>query len=144
MGKGYKHGGSGGTNPLNFVVKAYPSEVELNTDTPKKNTLGVATTNPITSWCFAPVQPENMVEGEVWFLSGTNSTAEFNALKSNSIMVYPSGAKQMVSGALKDVVAKTYQDGKWIDWIVYLKMAKSTRLLLVALKNSLLIAKVMQ
>jgi hypothetical protein len=120
MGHGYKCGGSGGANPLNFTVKAYPSEVELNTDTPKVNTVGVVTTNPITSWYFASEQPENMAEGEVWFLSGTFSTSKFNALKRNNITVYPSGAKQMVSGALKDVVAKCYQDGKWIDWIVYL------------------------
>ena len=120
MGKGYKHGGSGGANPLNFIVKAYPSEVEMNTSTAVANTIGVVTTNPITGWYFAAEQPENMTEGEVWFKTGTSSNVNFNALKQKSIMVCPLCAKQMVSNELKDVTAKSYQNGEWVDWNRYL------------------------
>lgn len=121
MAKGFKHGTSGKKeNPLNFAVVAYPSEVELNTAIPEDTnitTVGVVTTNPINGWFFSPEQPSDMAEGEVWFKSGTSSTVEFNALKENSVMVYPLSAKQMVSGALKDVIAKSYQKGKWVDWL---------------------------
>lgn len=55
-------------------------------------------------------------EGEVWITTGTSSTVAFNALKKNSLMVYPLSAKQYVGGAWTDVTAKTYQSGKWVDW----------------------------
>ena len=120
MAKGFKHGTSGKKeNPLNFAVVAYPSEVELNTAIPDDTTIttiGVVTTNPITGWHFRFEQPENMAEGEVWFSVGTASSAEFNALKQNEVMVYPFSAKQMVSGTLNDVVAKSYQGGAWVEW----------------------------
>lgn len=118
MAKGFKHGG--GANPLNFTVKAYPSEVELNNATAAENTIGVVTTNPITGWYFAYAQPENMVEGEVWITTGVSSSVEFNALKTNNVMVYPLVAKQMVSGTLKDVTAKSYQNGEWVGWAMFL------------------------
>lgn len=125
MGKGYKHGVNGKKeeSPLNFAVTAYPSEVELNTATPKDTSIfniGVVTTNPITGWHFACEQPETMAEGEVWFFTGTYSTGKFNALKQNSVMVYPMSVKQMVSGALQEVIAKFYQSGAWVEWALYL------------------------
>lgn len=120
MGHGFKHGASGGVakevNPLNFTVIAYPSEVELNTATADGYTIGVVTTNPIKGWCFTVEQPENMAEGEIWFSTGISSNVAFNALKENAIMVYPISAKQMVSGTLVDVTAKSWQDGAWVDW----------------------------
>ena len=120
MAKGFKHGTSGKKeNPLNFAVVAYPSEVELNTATPGDTTIttiGVVTTNPINGWFFASEQPSDMAEGEVWFRSGTFSTVEFNALKENSVMVYPLIGKQMISGELKDVTTKSYKDGQWVGW----------------------------
>ena len=119
MAKGFKHGASS-ASPLNFEVKAYPSEVELNTATAKENTIGVVTTNPITGWYFNPVQPENMAEGEVWICVGISGAVSFNALKKNGIQVYPLSAKQYVSGALVDKTAKSYQNGKWVEWIRYL------------------------
>ena len=120
MAKGFKHGTSSKTeNPLKFAVVAYASEVDLNTATPEDTTIttiGVVTTNPINGWYFSSVQPENMKEGEVWFATDKSSSTEFNALNNNNIMVYPVGAKQMVSGELKDVTAKTYLKDVWVAW----------------------------
>lgn len=114
MGHGYKHGASGKKeNPLNFEVVAYPSDVELNTATPEVFTIGVVTTNPITGWYFTATQPENMVEGEVWFATGTSSDVAFNALKKNDVHVYPVKATQYVNSELKEVTAKIYQDREW-------------------------------
>lgn len=118
MAKGFKCGASGGA--INFTVKAYPSEVELNNSTASENTIGVVTTNPITGWYFDSERPENMTEGEVWFCTGKSSDGEFNALKKNGIQVYPVSAKQSVSGALVDVKAKTYQSGEWVDWLYWI------------------------
>jgi hypothetical protein len=59
-------------------------------------------------------------EGEVWITTGTQSGVAFNALKKNSVQVYPISAKQYVSGAWKDVTAKSYQRGQWVEWFTYL------------------------
>lgn len=116
MGKGFKTGGSGGEPDLNFSVKSYPSEVELNTAIADVNTIGVVTTNPITGRRFASEQPENMAEGEVWIVTGTSSLVAFNALKEDTIMIYPLKVKQMVSGELVDLTSKSWMNGKWVDW----------------------------
>lgn len=57
--------------------------------------------------------------GTVWISTSTSSTAPFNPLKKNNITVYPMSAKQYVNGAWVNKTAKTYQGGKWVDWIVY-------------------------
>lgn len=129
MGHGYKHGASGKKeNPLSFEVVSYPSDVELNTATPEVFTIGVVTTNPITGWYFSATQPENMVEGEVWFATGTSSDVAFNALKKNDVHVYPVKATQYVNSELKEVTAKIYQDREWrlLEHEVYLYNGEST------------------
>ena len=110
MGKGFKHGASGATkeaeNHLNFEIVASPAE----------NTIGLITTNPIRGWYFTATQPENAAEGEVWVNVGASSEVAFNALKENTINVYPLSVKQYVSSAWVDVTAKSYQNEKWVDW----------------------------
>ena len=115
----YGFGGGGGA-ALNFSVVGNPQPAN-----PKANTIWVDTDVDITGWIFKATQPENLAEGNVWFLVGTSSPAEFNALKKNGITVYPLSAKQYINGALVDKTAKTYQDGAWADWIVYTYLFKS-------------------
>lgn len=115
MGKGYKHGGSGGADPLNFYVKTYPSEVELKTDKPKENTIGVITTTTMTSWIFSATEPTEPEVGMVWISVGTSSPVEFNALKSKTLQVYPLEAKQYVGGKFEVVTSMIYQNGEWIS-----------------------------
>ena len=107
MAKGFKHGAGGGT-ALNFKVIGNPQP-----ETAKANTIWVDTDN-ITSWIFSATQPETAEEGMVWISIGTFSTAEFNALKKNSVMVYPLSAKQCVNGEWVGKTAQVYQDG-WSD-----------------------------
>lgn len=114
MAKGFKAGAGGGT-ALNFKVVGNPQP-----ESPKENTIWVNTDVPITGWYFAATRPENMAEGEVWFPTGKSSTVAFNALKKNGIQVCPLSAKQMVSGSLVDVEAKSYQGGAWVDWNRYI------------------------
>ena len=105
----YGFGGGGGA-ALNFKVVGNPQPTS-----PSENTIWLNTDVPIASWYFQAEQPENMAEGDVWFPVGTSSTVEFNALKKNGIQVYPLSAKQMVSGALVDITAKSYQNGEWVE-----------------------------
>lgn len=98
---------------LNFEVIGGTTEPT----NPKENTIWVNTDVEITGWYFSATQPENMAEGEVWFTTGDSSEVAFNALKKNTIQVSPSIVKQWVSGELKDVTAKSYQDGKWVDLV---------------------------
>lgn len=84
---------------------------------PKKNDIWVNTPEKITGYYFSPVQPENMLPGEVWISIGTSSPVAFNAVKKNTVMVYPIGAKQMINGILVDKTAKSWQDGAWVEWI---------------------------
>lgn len=87
---------------------------------PKENTIWVSTDQKITSSIFSAEAPAEPEEGIVWVTTGASSQVAFNALKKNTVMVYPISAKQYVSGAWVDVTAKSYHDGKWVDWIVYL------------------------
>ena len=105
-------GGCGGGGGLNFQViggTTAPSN-------PKENTIWVDTDVEITGWDFSAAEPANPAEGMVWFSVGTASTVAFNALKKNSVMVYPLSAKQYVGGAWVDKTAKSYRGGAWVAW----------------------------
>lgn len=64
-------------------------------------------------------------EGTVWVTTGASSPVAFNALKKNSVMVYPMSAKQYIGGSWVDKTAKSYQGGAWVDWIKYSYLFKS-------------------
>lgn len=105
----------GKKDPLNFQVKAYPSETELKADNPSENTIGVITTTTISSWAFSATEPTEPEAGIVWILVGKSSSADFNALKSNKLQVYPISAKQYVSSSWVSKTFKVYQNGTWAE-----------------------------
>lgn len=107
---------TGGGQPLNFKVVGGTAAPAA----PAENTVWVNTDAQITSWAFAPAQPESPAGGMVWIATGTNSTLAFNALKKNSIMVYPQSARQYVGGAWVSKEAQIFQGGSWISTIPYL------------------------
>lgn len=106
---------SGGGTSLNFKVVGNPQPTN-----PKENTIWLNTDVPITSWIFSATEPNTAESGMVWFPVGTSSTVAFNALKKNDIQVYPLSAKQYIDGAWVNKTAKIFQNGEWVDWIVYL------------------------
>lgn len=106
--------GGGGGAALNF--KVVPGLTQPGTAA--ENTIWVKTER-ISSWYFSATQPEGLQEWDVWFQTGTESEVEFNALRKNGLQVYPLSAKQYVGGVLVDKIAKSYQDGKWVEWIRY-------------------------
>ena len=87
---------------------------------PKENTIWVNTDAPITGWALSFAEPSEPYEGMVWIVTGTSSKVAFNALKKNTLMVYPTTCKQFVNGAWNNVTAKSYIDGEWVDWLAYL------------------------
>lgn len=109
------YGFGGGGAALNFKVVGGTSQPA----NPKENTIWINTSTPITDWVFSAKQP-GAVSGRVWISTGIDSTVEFNALKKNGIQVYPISAKQYVSGAWADRIAKSWNGGKWVDFINYL------------------------
>lgn len=116
MGKGFKHGaGAGGASSLNYKVVGGTSAPA----NPRENTIWVNTSKEITDHVFSSEEPA-MVEGRVWFLSGTVSVVAFNVLKKNVAMVYPTSAKHCISGAWVDVDFQAYLGGAWKEPFAYL------------------------
>ena len=113
MAKGFKHGVGGavsGGASLNFSVVGGTAEPE----SPSENMIWVNTEDEITSWVFSVTEPEEPSDGMVWFATGTTCATDFNALKNNSIQVYPVAVSQYNGGAWEIMEAMAYQDGMWL------------------------------
>lgn len=110
MAKGFKHGGGGGSS-LNFKVIGNPKPAE-----PAENTVWIDSDTPISEWMFGTTQPENAPEGMLWIALGGSSPAPFNAIKKNTLNVYPLTARQYISGEWVPVIAELYQGGVWIPF----------------------------
>lgn len=106
--------GFGRRGGLNFKVVAGLTQPGSATE----NTIWVMA-ETMTGWIFSASEPAEPVEGIVWISTGTGSPVEFNALKKNTVMVYPLTAKQRINGAWVDVTAMSYQGGVWLDWIIW-------------------------
>ena len=115
MGTGFKSGVGG--NQLNFTIVAFATKDDLLAAEPQKPTHGIVTTKKITSWVFSSTEPVSPENGMLWIHTGTYSSAVFNALKRNTLQVYPTFAKQYINNAWTYVTAMTYQNGKWVEWV---------------------------
>ena len=103
---------------LNFDIVAYANEEELLADTPMENTIGVITDTPITGYKFSATEPESMNDGEVWIVTGDDSSVAFDIVEGAEI--YPLSVKQYVSDAWVNKTAMSYQNGEWVNWVFYL------------------------
>lgn len=124
MAKGFKKG-VGGANPLNFKVVGGTTKP----DNPRENTIWVNMSTKIADWHLSNTRPKNPVHGTVWIYNGKSSGVSFNALKKNELMVYPIHVERYIETVLDSgesyagwdkKEAKIYQNGEWVDWIVYL------------------------
>lgn len=97
---------------LNFTVVGGTTQP----NNPTENTIWVNTSTDITGWYFSVTQPENMINGDVWFETNMATPIEFNALKDNNIQLYPTDARQYVNSALVDVPVMIYQNNEWVNW----------------------------
>ncbi len=107
MAIGFKHGSFGGT-PLNLEVVGGTSAPTA----PKENMIWVNTDTAITGWHFSEDEP-SATAGTVWIATGAKKDIAFNALKQNSLMVYPSAVKVYSGTKFNYRNASIYQNGKW-------------------------------
>ena len=105
----------GGSNPLNFNVIGGTSAPS----NPNANAIWINTSTAVTDWVFQATQPSG-AEGRVWIKTSTVSAGVFNALKKNSLYIYPAEAKQYVNGAWVSKAMKIYQNGTWKSMEMYL------------------------
>ena len=115
MAKGFKSGVGG--MPVNFKVVSGTSAPEL----PMENTIWVNTDTAISGWIFSSLDPDPQ-EGLVWILTGRASPVQFNAVRRNTVMVYPVSVKQYIGGEWVYKTAKIW-NGEWTliaaDTIIY-------------------------
>lgn len=111
------------------ITKKYSTGGDLNFDivggisaptNPKENTIWIHTNQEIVGWHIDFIEPDNPEEGMIWLIIGTTNNYKINMLKENGIQVYPISAKQYIDGVWKDVPVKSYQNGNWVSWIMYL------------------------
>ena len=127
----YGTGKTHGADTLDYTVTAssgvkylgiyyYDSSANSSVPTLTVNDLTLQATlpdeTPITSHVFSATQPENPVEGMVWFNVGLSCAAPINALKKNGLWIYPTACQQYINGAWTTRTAETYQGGVWVDW----------------------------
>lgn len=110
------HGfGGGEEKDLNFEVVGGTT----NPINPTENMIWINTdVVDIPAYYFQVEQPENMSDGDVWFISdsyGAGVTA-FNLSKNNTVMVYPFEVNQMINGTLVVKQAKIWQNNEWVDF----------------------------
>lgn len=122
--------------PIDIEIEAmYPikgASIEINYSVvggveepaePTENMIWVNTDQNITDWVFSKNEPKNLKEGMIWFATGDNSNVSFFTLRMDRREfdeVYPISAKQYVSGVWVNKAVKSYQDGKWVEWIRHL------------------------
>lgn len=109
---GRTNAGGGGGGGLNFKIVGGTTEPS----NPKENMIWINTDKKITSYIFDVIEPTSYAEGMVWITTGSSSDVAFNAMKKNSLQVYPLSAKQYISGEFVELTAMSYQSGKWVEW----------------------------
>lgn len=100
---------SGGGAGLNFKVMGGTAQ-----PTGRENLIWVNTSTEISGYIFSAEQPTSPTEGTVWIQTGAASLAAFNADKKNTVMLYPLGCKQYVSGAWVLKAGKIYINNTWM------------------------------
>lgn len=107
---------NGGGASLNFKVVSGTTQPE----NPTENTIWVNMPDDVNEIVFSASRPENPVSGTLWICTSTSSSVSFNALKKNTIMIYPISVELFSSTSWNSKEAKIYQNGNWHDWTIFL------------------------
>ena len=106
MSKGFIAGGCG--TPLNFKVVGGMTEPA----NPRENTIWVKTEDKISAWAFSNTPPVEQ-EGLVWIETSIRSATSFNALKKNTLRVYPQRCTQYIHGLWVGKDFEVFIGGTW-------------------------------
>lgn len=87
---------------------------------PKENTIWVNTDLEISGWAFDAEIPNYLATGGVWFKIGSASSASFNAMKKNAIVLYPQTCMQWNGSTFVTREALVYKNGEWLAMRVWL------------------------
>ena len=101
----FKQGGAG----LNFKIVGGTTQPA----SPKENTIWVNTDLEITGWAFDNTAPEYLTTGGVWFRTSGASITSFNALKKNTIKVYPVSCYQWNGNTYVRKTCLIFTNNKW-------------------------------
>lgn len=119
MGIAFLHGNGGSSG-------AGGSELTIvgGTTRPAKatqNTIWINTDTEITSYALSATEPEKPVEGMAWIVIENSSFAKVTlSVGGDWITVCPMSTKQYIGGAWVVKIATSYQNGVWVDWLVYI------------------------
>lgn len=104
---------AGGGADLNFEVVGGTTKPS----NPRENTIWINTNTAVNGWCFGngSILPSHS-NGFVYIMTSEKSNGAFNALKENSLFVYPFAAIQYQNESWEAKEAKIYQNGVWKDW----------------------------
>lgn len=105
----------GGGAGLNFTVKAYAS-LDVRPASANENTIAVITDTAVPEWAISATEPSEPISGMLWIFSDTSGSVHFNALKKNSIVIFPGSVMQFVNGSWKYVDAYIFQNGQWVQF----------------------------
>jgi len=115
MGRGFKHG-AGSNDLLNFSITRYQTEEALLSAVPEENTIGIVSVIPVTGWVFSAETPEETTDGLVWIETGKASPYVFNALKEQTLQLYPLLVRQYGAKKWSYVPAFAGKNGQWNFW----------------------------
>ena len=102
----------GGGDNLNFDIVGGM----IQPANPKENTIWVETEQEITGWTFCSDEPDEPVNGVLYFLTSVQSDISFNAIKKNALMVSPIMCFQYKDGVRVKRTALIYQNEDWVEW----------------------------
>lgn len=102
-----------GKRELDFAVVADMEEPVSG----QENLVWVQTVEPMSGWCFSGGEPEEPMEGMVWFMLGNWGEVAFNALKSNAIHIRIISCRQYVSGLWEYKPMKLRKNGVWQELV---------------------------
>jgi hypothetical protein len=109
MGKGFKHGGGGGSD-LNFRVICGEKPASV-----KENTFWIDT-EAIPGWQFSAYEPVEAPDGTVWIETADDADIGVNVLQKNVLMVHPVAAWKNVAGVYQPVAAEVFTGGAWVSF----------------------------
>lgn len=109
-GNGGSGGGGGGMELTIIVDTVRPAKAT-------HNAIWVESNVDATSYALTTVDPENPEDGALCISIGESGAVKMaSPVGENWITVYPLSAKQFINGDWVSKVAKSYQNGEWVDW----------------------------